>query len=168
MTTNPEPNPTYSHHDPTEIQHSAPSSLPHATSTSITAALEYAALLQDGETLMHVDTGANGNVTCVSNELHNVVSSYVVCQTAKIGDNDQVGYLGTLLPCFISADRTLELEMSLPNTVELPHYRQRSLSIHALKQLGYEADHRLCRHGNLLWLKLPNGKEYSFKLLTFN
>ena len=28
MTPNPEPNPTYSHHDPTEIQHSAPSSLP--------------------------------------------------------------------------------------------------------------------------------------------
>ena len=45
MTPNPEPNPTYSHHDPTEIIHSAPSSLPHATSTSITAALEYAALL---------------------------------------------------------------------------------------------------------------------------
>jgi hypothetical protein len=154
----------------TEIQHSAPSSLPHATSTSITAALEYAALLQDGETLMHVDTGANGNVTCVSNELHNVVSSNVVCQTAKIGDNDQVGYIGTLLlPCLISADRTLELEMSLPNTVELPHYRRRSLSIHALKRLGYEADHRLRRHGNLLWLKLPtNGKEYSFKLLTFD
>ena len=70
---------------------------------------------------MHVDTGANGNVTCVSNELHNVVSSNVVCQTAKIGDNDQVGYIGTLLPCFISADHRLELEMSLPSTVELPH-----------------------------------------------
>ena len=107
-------------------------------------------------------------MTCVSNELHNVVSSNVVCQTAKIGDNDQVGYIGTLLPCFISADRTLELEMSLPNTVELPHYRRRSLSIHALKRLGYEVDHRLRRHGNLLWLKLPNGKEYSFKLLTFD
>jgi hypothetical protein len=72
------------------------------------------------------------------------------------------------LPCFISADRTVELEISLPNTVELPHYRRRSLSVHALKQLGYEADHRLCRNGNLLWLRLPNGKEYLFKLLTFD
>ena len=72
------------------------------------------------------------------------------------------------MPCFISADRTVELEISLPNTVELPHYRRRSLSVHALKQLGYEADHRLCRNGNLLWLRLPNGKEYLFKLLTID
>ena len=50
----------------------------------------------------------------------------------------------------------------------MPHYRRRSLSINALKRLGYEADHRLRRTGNLLWLKLPNGKEYSFKLLTFD
>ena len=50
---------------------------------------------------MHVDTGANGNVTCMSNELQNVVSSTVLCQTAKLGDADKVGYMGTLYPCFI-------------------------------------------------------------------
>ena len=59
---------------------------------------------------------------------------------SQIGDIDQVGYIvGTSLPCFISAHRTVELEISLPNTVELPHYRRRSLSVHALKRLGYEA-----------------------------
>ena len=52
----------------------------------------------------------------------------------------------------------------------LLHYRCRSLSVHALKRLGYEADHRLVQHrnGNFLWLRLPNGKEYLFKLLTFD
>ncbi len=77
----------------TEMISHPPLSLPHSPSTSITASLEYAAHFRDGESLMHVDTGANGNVTCMSNELHNVVSSNVVCQTAKIGDIDQVGYI---------------------------------------------------------------------------
>ena len=86
---------------------------------------------------MHVDTGANGNVTCMSNELHNVVSSTVLCQTAKLGDADKVEYMGKKFPSFISSDRTVDLEVSLPNTVEMPpHYRRRSLIIPALKGLA--------------------------------
>ena len=75
---------THSSNDPTEIiLHPPLSLLPHSPSTLITASLENTALLRDGESLIHVDTGANGNVTCKSNELHNVVSSNVVFQTAQ-------------------------------------------------------------------------------------
>ena len=84
--------------DPTEVLTHISSSLPHSSTSSSTTGLEFAANLHDGETLMHVDTGANGNVICMSNELHNVVSSTVLCQTAKLGDADKVGYMGTLYP----------------------------------------------------------------------
>jgi hypothetical protein len=76
--------------------------------------------------------------------------------------------LGTLVVVFISADRTFQIDFTLPHTVEMPHYRRRSLSCHALKRLGYEADHRLRSSENTLWVRMPHGKEHTFKLLTID
>ena len=47
-------------------------------------------------------------------------------------------------------------------------YRRRSLSLHALKRLGYEVDHRLRQNGNIVWLRCPQGREYVYKLLTMD
>ncbi len=114
--------------------------------------LERRAGLKPDESLMHVDTGANGFVTCSPGELHNVLPARISCHTATLGESDLCLFVGTLVICMISANRTLTLDMTLPHTVEMPHYRCRSLSCHSLKRLGYETDHRLRAGGNFLWI----------------
>ena len=145
-----------------------PSAMPHDRAPDVTGDLERRASLQPGEVLMHVDTGANGTVTCMSGELHNITPARVHCNTAKVGESDLCNVLGTLVVSFISADRTVQVDFTLPHTVEMPTYRRRSLSCHALKRLGYETDHRLRSAGNVLWIRMPNGKEHIFKLLTID
>ncbi len=142
--------------DSTKVITYPPPSLPHDRIPSVTSDLELCAGLRPDESLTHVDTGAYGYVPCIAGELHNLLPESVS------------HFVGTLVMNVISADRTLLLDLTLPHTVEMPHYCRCSLSCHGLKRLGYEADHRLCADGNVLWVRTPNGKEYSFKLLTLD
>jgi hypothetical protein len=74
--------------DTTEMIIDPPLSLPHDQTPLVTRDLERRAQLLLDEVLMHVDTGANGTVTCMSGELHNITPARIQCSSAKLGESD--------------------------------------------------------------------------------
>jgi hypothetical protein len=92
--------------------------------------------------LFHVDSGATCIFTTQSHELHCPMPSTATCGTALAGARSNIDATGTLALDFITNDKTL-IPVELVHAVQITSFQRRSLSIHALKDLGFEARHAM-------------------------
>jgi hypothetical protein len=114
----------------------------------------------------HVDTGATCVVTDHMSELHCPVPTQATCGTAAKGPRTIINAMGWLVLDFIT-DQGLTIPMEFPNATEIRQFQRRSLSCHALKDMGYEVQHSLLASGNLLRIrKLGTQEWHSIPLVT--
>jgi hypothetical protein len=75
--------------------------------------------------------------------------------------------MGWLVLNFIT-DQGLSLPMEFPNATEIRQFQRRSLSCHALKDMGYDMQHALLKSGNILRVrKMGSQTWHSIPLVTY-
>jgi hypothetical protein len=97
----------------------------------------------------HVDTGATCVVTDQVAELHCPIPTQATCGTAAKGPRTTINAMGWLVLDLVT-DKGVNLPFEFPKATEIQQFQRRSLSCHALKDLGYEVQHALLASGNLL------------------
>jgi hypothetical protein len=97
----------------------------------------------------HVDTGATCVVTDHASELHCPIPTQATCGTAAKGPRTTINAMGWLVLDFVT-DKGIKIPLEFPNATEITQFQRRSISCHALKDLGYEVQHALLASGNLL------------------
>jgi hypothetical protein len=102
--------------------------------------------------LFHVDSGATCIITNQAHELHYLMLPTATCGTASAGARSVIDATGTLALDFITNDKTL-IAVKRVHAVQITSFQRRSLSIHALKDLGFEARHVMYQDGNALELR---------------
>jgi hypothetical protein len=100
----------------------------------------------------HVDTGATCVVTDHAAELHCPISTQATCGTAAKGPRTTINAMGWLVMDF-HTDQGTAIPLEFPQATEIQQFQRRSLSCHALQDLGYEVQHALLATGNLLKLR---------------
>jgi hypothetical protein len=100
----------------------------------------------------HVDTGATCIVIDQTAELHCPVPTRATCGTAAKGPRTTINAMGCLVLDFVS-DNGHMIPLEFPHATEIQQFQQRSLSCHALKDLGYEVQHAFLTTENLLCLR---------------
>ena len=96
---------------------------------------------------LHVDTGATCFVTNHKHELHCPVPTQVTCGTAQSGPHTTINALGTLILDLVTSDG-LTIPIEAHQTPEIQEFHRRSMSVHALQELGYDVEHSLISTGN--------------------
>jgi hypothetical protein len=102
--------------------------------------------------LFHVDSGATCIVTNQTHELHCPMPFTATCGTASAGARSEIDANGTLALAFITTRKTM-IPVELVQAVQITRFQRRSLRIHALKDLGFEARHAMYQDGNILELR---------------
>jgi hypothetical protein len=74
--------------------------------------------------------------------------------------------VGTLIFDLVGRHKCL-LPIEAPGTCEITAFGRRSLSLHALKNLGYSCGHEFLETGNILWIKTDAGDRIDILLTTF-
>jgi hypothetical protein len=97
----------------------------------------------------HVDTGATCVVTDQVAELHCPIPTQATCGTAAKGPRTTINAMGWLVLDLVT-DQGVTIPFEFPKATEIQQFQRRSLSCHALKDLGYEVQHALLASGNLL------------------
>jgi hypothetical protein len=100
----------------------------------------------------HVDTGATCIVTDQQAELHCPVRTQATCGTAAKGPRTLINAMGCLVLDFVS-DNGHVIPLEFPQAMEIQKFQRRSLSCHALKDLGFEVQHAFLTTGKLLRLQ---------------
>jgi hypothetical protein len=114
----------------------------------------------------HVDTGATCIVTDQQAELHCPVPTQATCGTAAKGPRTLINAMGCLVLNFVSNNGHV-IPLEFLQATEIQQVQQRSLSCHALKDLGYEVQHAFLTTGNLLRLrKVGTTTWHSIPLVT--
>jgi hypothetical protein len=114
---------------------------------------------------LHVDTGATCFVTNHSAELHCPIPTRATCGTATTGPRATINALGTLLLDFITTTgEVIAIEAS--QTPEIRSFQRRSMSAHALQELGYDVEHCLLSTGNVLRLRHVSASTWHTVSLT--
>ena len=67
----------------------------------------------------------------------------------------------------VGSNQGTGLPLALRGTTQITEFQQRSLSLHALKELGFDCSHILTQSGNFLEIT-SNGVKHIFPLLTIN
>jgi hypothetical protein len=117
--------------------------------------------------LAHVDTGATVMVSNVMGEIHGAVPTNARCGTAMTGSKATIDTLGTWMIDLVGSKARKDLPLALRGTTQITGFQQRSLSLHALKELGFDCAHVLTQEGNLLKITM-DGEEHVFPLLMIN
>ena len=87
--------------------------------------------------IAHVDTGATVMVSNVNGEIHGVIPTTAHCGTAMIGSTKvNIDALGTWMIDLVGSIEGKDLPLSLRGTTQITGFQRRSLSLHALKELG--------------------------------
>jgi hypothetical protein len=117
--------------------------------------------------LAHVDTGATVMVSNVLGEIHGAVPTNAHCGTAMTGSKATIDALGTWMVDLVRSVDGKDLPLALRGTTQITDFQRRSLSLHALKELGFDCAHVLTQNGNFLKITMES-IEYVFPLLTIN
>ena len=117
--------------------------------------------------LAHVDTGATVMVTNIHGEIHGAVPTSAHCGTALTGSKTTIDALGTWMIDFVGSTDKQDLPMALCGTTQITDFQRRSISLHALKELGFDCSHVLTQKGNFLEI-ISAGNKFIFPLLTIN
>jgi hypothetical protein len=114
----------------------------------------------------HVDTGATCVVTDQISELHCPFPTHATCGTAAKGPRTTINAMGWLVLDFVT-DKGIAIPVEFPNATEIRQFQHRSLSCHALKDMGYDVQHALLATGNVLCLqKIGSSEWHAVPLVT--
>ena len=89
------------------------------------------------------------------------------CGTALTGSKTTIDALGTWMIDFVGSTDKQDLPMALCGTTQITDFQRRSISLHALKELGFDCSHVLTQKGNFLEI-ISAGNKFIFPLLTIN
>jgi hypothetical protein len=101
----------------------------------------------------HLDTGATCTVSHCSGEAHCPTPTSVKCGTgAADGPLHVVESLGYLIGDFETSNSTM-IPFEIPDHATIPSFKRRSMSLHALKDIGFDVTHSLLAQGNFLTIR---------------
>jgi hypothetical protein len=101
----------------------------------------------------HLDTGATCTVSHCSGEAHCPTRpTSVKCGTAADGPSHVVESLGYLIGDFETSNSTM-IPFEIPDHATIPSFKRRSMSLHALKDIGFDVTHSLLAQGNFLTIR---------------
>jgi hypothetical protein len=100
----------------------------------------------------HLDTGATCTVSHCSGESHSPTPTSVKCGTAADGPSDVTESLGYLIGDFETSQSTM-IPFEIPDHATIPSFKRRSMSLHALKDIGFDMKHSLLSKGNFLTIR---------------
>jgi hypothetical protein len=115
----------------------------------------------------HVDTGATVMVSNVHGEIHGAIPTTSHCGTAMTGSRATIDALGTWMIDLVGSTKGIDLPLALRGTTQITEFQRRSLSLHALKEVGIDCAHVLTQKGNFLKITVDSVK-HVFPLLTIN
>ena len=112
--------------------------------------------LDSSDQYIHVDTGATVVFTNRPNELNDAIPTNFQCGTAADDGNTPVTNLGSF--CFQDKDiKGRNIKFGFSNCLEVTKFKRRSLSVHVLRAMGYDAGHFVLTTGSYLWIsKIQN------------
>jgi hypothetical protein len=115
----------------------------------------------------HLDTGATCTVSHCSGESHCPTPNLVKCGTAADGPSHVVESLGYLIGDFETSQSTM-IPFEIPDHAMIPLFKRRSMSLHALKDIGFDVTHSLLSKGNFLTIRRAGSDErfQSVSLIT--
>jgi hypothetical protein len=113
----------------------------------------------------HVDTGATVIVSNVQGEIHGAVPTTAYCGTALTGSKTTIDALGTWMVDLVGSDNGKDLPLALRGKAQNTGFQCRSMSLHALKEAGFDCSHVMTQNGNYLDIS-ASGIQYQFPLIT--
>jgi hypothetical protein len=122
---------------------------------------------QSNTVLAHVDTEATVMVPKVLGEIHGAVPTNACCGTAMTGSKATIDALGTWMVNLVVSVDGKDRPLPLEGTTQITDFQHCSLSLHALKELGFNCAHVLMQNGNFLKITMED-IEYVFPLLSIN
>jgi hypothetical protein len=106
----------------------------------------------------HLDTGATRTVSHCSGESHCPTPTTVKCGTAADGPSHVVEALGYLIGDFETSSSKM-IPFEIPDHATIPSFKRRSMSLHALKDIGFDVTHSLLSTGNFLTIHRADSAE---------
>jgi hypothetical protein len=106
----------------------------------------------------HLDTGATCTVSHCSGESHCPTPTPIKCGTAADGPSHVVESLGYLIGDFETSQSTM-VPFEIPDHATIPSFKRRSMSLHALKDVGFDVTHSLLEKGNFLTIRRAGSDE---------
>jgi hypothetical protein len=95
----------------------------------------------------HLDTDATCTVSHGSGESHCPTPTSVKCGTATDGPSHVVKSLGYLIGDFETSESTM-IPFEIPDHAMIPSFKRRLMSLHVLKNVGFDVTHSLLSKGN--------------------
>lgn len=100
---------------------------------------------------IHVDSGATVVCTNNPNELGQCIPTSFKCGTAANNEGSDVKGLGTF--GFIAQTNVgKRIKFTFSNELGIPDFKRISLSIHVLRDMGYDVGHLVTSTGSYLWI----------------
>jgi hypothetical protein len=100
----------------------------------------------------HLDTGATCTVSHCPGESHCPTPTTVKCGTEVEGPSHVVESLGYLIGDFETSQSTM-VPFEIPDHPTIPLFKRRSMSLHALKDVGFDVTHSSLEKGNFLKIR---------------
>jgi hypothetical protein len=97
----------------------------------------------------HLDTGATCTVSHCSGESHCPTPTTIKCDTAADGPSHVVESLGYLIGDFETSQSTM-VPFEIPDHATISSFKRRSMSLHALQDVGFDVTYSLLEKGNFL------------------
>jgi hypothetical protein len=112
----------------------------------------------------HLNTGATCTVSHCSGESHCPTPTSVKCGTAANGPSHHVvESLGYLIGDFETSNSKM-IPFEIPDHATIPSFKRRPISLHALKDIGFDVTHLLLSKGNFLTIRRA-GSDDRFQLV---
>jgi hypothetical protein len=89
-------------------------------------------------------------VSNVKGEIHGAVSITAHCGTALTGSKITINALGTWMVDLVGSDSRKDLPLALRDKTQITEFQRQSMSLHALKEAGFDCSHVLMQNGNFL------------------
>jgi hypothetical protein len=100
----------------------------------------------------HLNTDATCTVSHCSGESHCPTPTSVKCGTAADGPSHVVESLGYLIGDFETSNSKI-IPFEIPDHAAIPPFKRRSMSLHALKDIGFDVTRSILSKGNFLTIR---------------
>jgi hypothetical protein len=115
----------------------------------------------------HVNTSATVMVSNVQGEIHGAIPTMAHCGTAMTGSKSSIDALGAWMVDLVGSENGKDLPLVLQGTTQITGFQQQSMSLHALKEAGFNCSHVLTQRGTFLNIT-ANEIQYCFPLITID
>jgi hypothetical protein len=129
------------------------------------ALLNRATMKRSDYVWFHLDTGATCTVSHFLGESHCLTPTIVKYGTAADGPSHVVESLGYLIGDFETLQSTM-VPFEIPDHATIPSFKRHSMSLHVLKDVGFDVTHSLLSKGNFLTIRCA-GSDERFQSIPF-